>query len=86
MMAECDGRSPTGAHVPRTIGFRPMQCSSIAPDFNSHIGMLPLLLVSRGLKLFLSAERSSSLAASGWPGCWIEWPMVIRASHPGWTR
>jgi putative transposase len=33
---------------------------------------IALLLVSRGLKLFLSAERSSSLAASGWRGRWIE--------------
>jgi len=44
------------------------------PDFNGRIRMLLLLLVSRGLKLFLSAERSSSIAASGWRGrgCWIE--------------
>jgi len=44
------------------------------PEFNSRIRMLALLLVSRGLKLFLSAERSSSLAASGWRGRgrWIE--------------
>jgi hypothetical protein len=44
------------------------------PDFNGRIRMLSLLLLSRGLNLFLSAERSSSLAASGWRGrgCWIE--------------
>jgi hypothetical protein len=44
------------------------------PDFNARVRMLAALLVSRGLKLFLSAERSASLAASGWRGrgCWIE--------------
>jgi hypothetical protein len=31
------------------------------PDFNGRIRMLALLLVRRGLKLFFSAERSSSL-------------------------
>jgi hypothetical protein len=25
MMAEHDGRFPTGAHTPRTIGFRPIR-------------------------------------------------------------
>jgi hypothetical protein len=36
--------------------------------------MFTPLLVNRGLKLFLGAARSSSVAASGWRGrgCWIK--------------
>jgi hypothetical protein len=36
--------------------------------------MFTPLLVNRGLELFLSAARSSSVAALGWRGrgCWIE--------------
>ncbi len=44
------------------------------PDFNARARMFAPLLVNRGLELFLSVERSSSVAASGWRGrgCWIE--------------
>ena len=44
------------------------------PDFDACVRMFTSLLVNRGLELFLSAARSSSVAASGWRGrgCWIE--------------
>ena len=74
MVAECD--RPFSDRCPHAPHDR-LQADAVfihRPDFNGRIRMLALLLVSSGLKLFLSAQRSSSLAASGWRGrgCWIE--------------
>ena len=54
------------------------------PQFDAGARMFVPLLVNRGFELFLSAARSSCVAASGWRGrgCWIEYPMAISASHP----
>ena len=44
------------------------------PQFDAGARMFVPLLVNRGFELFLSAARSSCVAASGWRGrgCWIE--------------
>ena len=54
------------------------------PQFDAGVRMFTPLLVNRGFEFFLSAARSSCVAASGWRGrgCWIEYPMAISASHP----
>jgi len=54
------------------------------PQFDAGARMFAPLLVNRGFELFLSAARSSCVAASGWRGrgCWIEYPTAISASHP----
>lgn len=54
------------------------------PQFDACPRMFAPLLVNRGFELFLSAARSSCVAASGWRGrgCWIEYPMAISASQP----
>jgi hypothetical protein len=68
MMAECD--RPLADRRPHAPHDR-LQTDAVfihRPDFNRRIRMPALLLLSCGLKLFLSAERCSSLAASGWRG------------------
>jgi hypothetical protein len=68
MMAECD--RPFADRRPHAPHDR-LQTDAVfihGPDFDARARMLAALLVSRGFKLFLSAERSSSLAASGWRG------------------
>src|SRR6266704_3006811 len=74
MMAECDrplaDRRP---HAPRDR----LQADAVfihRPDLDRRAPMLAPLRGSRGLEFFLSAARSSSVAASGCRGrgCWIE--------------
>jgi len=74
MMAQCDrSRADRCPHAPHNR----LQTDAVfihRPDFDGRARMLAPLLGSRGLKFFLSAARSSSVAASGWRGrgCWIE--------------
>src|SRR5262245_53149917 len=84
MVAECDrplaDRRP---HAPHDR-FQTDAMFIHRPDFNARAWVLAPFLVSRGRKLFLSAARSASVAASGGRGRgrWIEYPIAISASHP----
>ena len=74
MMAESD--RPLSDWCPHAPHDR-LQADAVfirCPQFDAGARMFVPLLVNRGLELFLSAARSSSVAASGWRGrgCWIE--------------